>query len=281
MTWPEEEMWNLPAIRDGQEIEPEIVEGEVVDDPAPSGPARVVHVVRVVAQHEHARKAGRHLGYIPTGAAVVGKRLWDSRTTSRYERWMRMAEATGDLDKVLEVEKRLADFRKDRHTRRVDTLKVPAELMLMIPKLLFGFLLILASIGTLLAIATRHIAEVAVPFRTVARIAELVAIVFSVSWGPILLALPWIVVGALWWTGRGYANAAMTGWTVAGKDGDEDGGLVVTADTIVLALQNLPIPELQEGVRRTAGSPSFTRCRSGTAAATRRCSRCRSASPRR
>ena len=166
-----------------------------------------------------------------------------------------MAEATGDLDKVLEVEKRLADFRKDRHTRRVDTLKVPAELMLMIPKLLFGFLLILASIGTLLAIATRHIAEVAVPFRTAARIAEIVAIVFSVAWGPIVLALPWIVVGALWWTGRGYAAAS--GWTEAGKDGGEDGGLVVTADTIVLAPAEPADTRAEEGVRRTGGSPSF------------------------
>ena len=237
----------VPEPYPGCEIEPDVLEGEIVDDPAPSGPARVVHVVRVVAQHEHTRKAGRHLGYIPLGAAVVGKRLWDSRTTGRYERWMRMAETSGDLDKVLEVEKRLADFRKDRHARRVDTVKVPAELMLMIPKIALGIFIVFAAFGTLLAIATRHIAEVAVPFRTAAHIAEIVAIVFSVAWGPIVLALPWIVVGALWWTGRGYAAAS--GWTEAGKDGGEDGGLVVTADTIVLGLQNLRIPELRKATK--------------------------------
>jgi len=227
------------------EIEPDVLEGEIVDEP--TGPRRVIQAARVVVQHEHTKRAGRHLGYIPLGAAVVGKRLWDSRTTSRYERWMRMAEATGELEKVLEVEKRLADFRKDRHQRRMDTIKVPAELLLMIPKMALGFLIVLAAFGTLLAVATRHIAEVAVPFKVVARIAEIVAIVFSVAWGPILLAIPWIAAGALWWTGRGYAAAS--GWTEAGKDGGDEGALVVTADTIVLALQNLRIPELRKAAK--------------------------------
>jgi hypothetical protein len=50
-------------------------------------------VVRVIAQHDHAKAAGRRLAYIPLGAAVVAKRLWDSRNTARYERWLRTAEA--------------------------------------------------------------------------------------------------------------------------------------------------------------------------------------------
>ena len=248
MTWPEEdEVRNLPAVPGPHEVEPEIFEGEIVDDPPPTGPARVVHAVRVVARHEHTRKAGRHLGYIPLGAAVVTRRLWDSRTTSRYERMLRMAEASGDLAAVLEVEKRLADFRRDRHGRRIDMFKVPAELLLLLPKLLLGLFLVLAAFGTLLAIAAGHIAEVAVPFKVAARIAEIVAIVFSVAWGPIVLALPWIAVGALWWTGRGYSGAG--GWTQAGKQDGEDSGLVVTADTIVLALQNLPIPALRKAFK--------------------------------
>jgi S-DNA-T family DNA segregation ATPase FtsK/SpoIIIE len=214
----------------------------------------VVQAARVVVQHEHTKTAGRHLGYIPLGAIVVGKRLWDSRTTSRYERWIRMAEATGELATVLEVEKRAADFRKDRHQRRMDTIKVPAELLLMIPKMALGFVLVLAAAGTLLAIATHHIAEVAVPFKVTARIAEIIAIVFSVTWGPLLLASPWIAVGALWWTGRGYAAAS--GWTEASPEDGEEGGLVVTADTIVLALQNLRIPELKKA-SRDGWKPTF------------------------
>jgi hypothetical protein len=43
-----------PERDTGYEIEPDVLEGEIVDDELPpSGPARAVHVVRVVVQHEH------------------------------------------------------------------------------------------------------------------------------------------------------------------------------------------------------------------------------------
>ena len=232
---------NLPAVRAAHELEPDVVEGVVVDDPAPSGPARVVHVVRVVVQHEQAKRARRHLGYIPLGAAVVVRRLWVSRTTARYETWLRMAEATGNHEAALEWEKRLADFRKDRHARRVDMVKVPAELVLQIPKLALGLLIVLAAAGTLLGIATGRVAEVAVPFKVVARIAEIAAIVFSAAWGPILLSLPWIALGALWWTGRGAAGG-MPGWVRTAADPDAD--VSIDETTIAKALEALRIPQI-------------------------------------
>ena len=244
---------NPPAVRaahaiDQDAIDQDAIEGVVIDDRPPTGPARVIHVVRVVARHEHAKAAGRHLSYIPLGAAVVAKRLWDSRTTARYQRWLRIAETSGNHEAALEWEKRLADFRKDRHARRVDTVKVPRRAADSAPEAACSAcFLVLALIGTLLGIATGHVAEVAVPFRVVARVTELAAIVLSIAWGPIVLSLPWIALGALWWTGRGYAGAS--GWTEAGKQDSEDGGLVVTADTIVLGLQNLRIPELRKAAK--------------------------------
>jgi hypothetical protein len=70
----------------------EVVEGVVVDDapvPAPA-PLRVVQVVRVVVQHEHAKTAGRHLAYVPIGASVVARRmganLWAWAPAPRGER---------------------------------------------------------------------------------------------------------------------------------------------------------------------------------------------------
>ena len=75
------------------------------------------------------------------------------------------------------------------------------------------------------------------------------AIAVSVSYGPVLLALPWIAIGALWWVGRAHANANMTGWMSPPRN-DDDAGLVVTADTIVLALQNLDkIPALKRAFK--------------------------------
>ncbi len=100
-----------------------MVEGEVVDERASMVPSVVllpVQVVRVVAQHEHTKTAGRHVAYIPLGGAVVVKRMWDSRTTARYERFMRGAEATGNYEAALEWDNRMQAFRRDRHQRRVD-----------------------------------------------------------------------------------------------------------------------------------------------------------------
>ena len=248
---------NLPAVPDAANLESDIIDGLVVDDPPalPTGPPRAVHVVRIVVQHEHAKRAGRHLAYIPLGAAVVTKRLWDSRTTARYERMFRAAEAAGNHEAALEWEKRLAEFRKDRHARRVDMVQVPVQVLLVLPKLALGLFLVLAAFGTLLAIAARHIGEVAVPFEVAARVAELVAIVLSVSWGPVVLALPWISVGALWHIGRGYANAG-SGWLAAKKADDADTGVIVTTDTIVLALQNLQIPALRKAFKE-GWKPTF------------------------
>ena len=227
---------------------PGIIEGQVVDGGQPR-PVLPLRVIGVVTRHERTRAAGRNVMYVPLGAAVVTKRLWDSRTTARYERWIRAAEAAGDLDKVLALEERLAKFRDARHERRVDMIQVPADLILRLPRLLFGLFLILAGTGTMLAIGTGHLAGVAVPFQVTARAVALAIIVMSVAWGPLLLAAPWVAAAALWWAGRAAAGATGGGWDAAGTPAAQDGGIVVTADTIVLALQHLPIPELRKAFK--------------------------------
>ena len=214
-----------------------MLEGRVVDAPR-SVPTRAVHVIRTVARHEHARAAGRNVAYIGMGAAVITRRLWESRSTARYERHIRSAEAAGDHESALAWDTQRVKFLKDRHTRRADMIELPLKVARELPKIAAGVLGLLIVIGILLAIASRNVKEVAAPVRTVAEIAGWVAVAFSVSWGPFLLGLPWIVVGVLWWAGRSYANASATGWTVAGKQ-DGDTGMVITADTIVLALQHL------------------------------------------
>jgi DNA segregation ATPase FtsK/SpoIIIE, S-DNA-T family len=247
---------NLPAIPGAREPEEIVLEGEIVDEEqaARTVPGQVAAVVRTVARHEHSRAIARNAAYVGIGAAVVVKRLWDSRSTARYERWIRSAEKAGDHEAALEWEDRLARFRKDRHQRRTDMIDVPARLLLQLPKLALGVLIVLAAIGCLLGIATGHVAEVAVPFRTVAKATEIAVIVVSVAWGPLVLSAPWFALAGLWWTGRGHAQG-MTGWVLARKTGD-DGALVVTADTIVLALQNLRIPELKKAAK-DGWRPSF------------------------
>lgn len=186
-------------------VDAEVVEGEVVDERPSVMPSVVllpVQVVRVVVQHQHTKTAGRHLAYVPLGAAVVAKRLWDSRTTARYERFMRAAEATGNHEAALEWDDRMQAFRRDRHQRRMDMIQVPVQVLLAVPKIALGLFLVLAVIGVFLGIATKHVAEIAAPFEVVARIVEWVALAVSVAWGPVLLSLPWIGLGALWHVGR-------------------------------------------------------------------------------
>lgn len=235
---------------DGAQIEEDVIEGEIVDEAAGPVPAvrQVVQVVRMVVQHEHTRNVACNIAYVGLGAKVVGKRLWEGRTAARYERWIRSAEQSGDPELALEWEKRLAHFRDSRHDRRKDMIELPLAVFMALPKIAAGLLGILAAIGILLAIATKNPKELVVPIEIVARAVEIVAIVISVAWGPLVLALPWIGAVTLWYVGRGYANGGATGWTRAGKN-DDDAGIVITADTIVLALQNLRIPELKKAFK--------------------------------
>lgn len=249
---------NLPAVRGVQEIEPDIVDGVVVDEPPPGVPARAVQAVLVVVRHEHAKRAGRHLGYIPLGAMVVTRRLWDSRTTSRYERWLRMAEATGDLDKVLDIEERLSDFRKERHDRRMDLFEYPVKVLVMLPKITIGLFLTLACTGALLGIATGHIAELATPFDVVAEIVLWVAIALSVSYGPVLLSLPLIAIGALWWTGRNVAGPGSS-WMRTSADPDAD--VTIDETTIANALKALRIQQITAYLAEGLPLQYITPCR--------------------
>jgi DNA segregation ATPase FtsK/SpoIIIE, S-DNA-T family len=247
---------NLPAVP-----EAEVLDGEIIDDaPAPQAPAApspvqlVVHVVKVVMQHEHTKTVGRHLGYIPAGLVVVAKRLRDSRTTSPYQRYMRAAEATGNHEAALDWEERRAEFMRDRHRRRMDYLNYPVQVLLVLPKVLGSILLALVTLGILLAIATGHIAEFSAPVLVVAHVVLVIGVVISVAWTAVLLTGVALGLAALWQIGRTAGGAT---WTLAKKQDGEDGGIIITADTIVLALRNLDkIPALKKAFK-DAWMPSF------------------------
>ena len=230
---------------------PDVIEGTVVPSPGqPPRPApqRAAMAVRAAATHRRTRAAGRNAAYIGIGAAVITRRLWESRSTARYERHIRAAESGGDHEAALAWDAQRVKFLKDRHTRRADLVELPLKVAKALPGIAAGFLAVLIVAGALLAIASRNVKELAVPVRAVAQIAGWVAVAFSVSWGPFLLGLPWIILGILYWAGRSYANTSLTAWSVAGK-GDEDPGIVITADTIVLALQHMPIPALRQAFK--------------------------------
>lgn len=239
----------LPAAPvKSQRGQTDVVEGVIVGDaPAVVVPrvVQVVQVVKVVVRHEHTRSAARHVGYVPLGAAVVTRRLWEAKTTSRYDRMLRVAEKAGNHEAALEWDTRRSAHLTDRHTRLMARIDAALKIIVLAPKIAAALFGLLAVIGVFLAIGEHHSAEMTMPFRFVARVVLWVVLAFSISYGPVLLALPWIAVGALWWTGRGHAATLSTGWMAAGKPDSGDAGIVVTADTIVLALQNMPIPPMK------------------------------------
>jgi DNA segregation ATPase FtsK/SpoIIIE, S-DNA-T family len=247
----------LPAVLDDDEI----VDGEIVDElPAvvvPAGPVvQVVQVMMVVVRHEHAKTATRHVAYLPLGVFVALRWLWESRSTARYDRAMRAAETAGNHKDAIEWDQRRAEFVKARHERKMQRSENRIAVAKALPWIALAFLLVPLAIGALLAIAQHRAAALVEPIEIVARVTEDVATAVAIAWGPLILAAPWLAGGALWWTGRHYAGTKATGWLAAGKTAAGETGLVVTADTIVLALQNLPIPAMKAAFK-TGWKPAF------------------------
>lgn len=229
----------------------EVLEGEIVsEDPGPRLPVvRVVRTVVVVVRHPVVAHPARHVSYVPLGAAVVVRRLWDSRTTARYERHIRIAEAAGDRESAREWEVLRQKFLTERHKRRMERRRMTLDTFRAAPWIGGGSVAVLGVTGIFLAIAERNFAEIAVPFKVVGDVVWWITVIVSVSWGPVLLAAPWIAAGALWWTGKKHAEALPGGWLAAPKDEEESEGLVVTADGIVVALQHLPVKELKNAIK--------------------------------
>jgi DNA segregation ATPase FtsK/SpoIIIE, S-DNA-T family len=250
---------NLPAVPASSDVDAGVLDGEVIDGPSTRAAVLrpAVQVVLIVIRHEHARTAGRHVAYIPLGAAVVTRRLWDSRSTARYERMIRAAEAVGDHQAALDWDARRTEFTRARHGRRMDLIALPGKVAMAAPKVAAGTVAVLGGTGVLMAVATRHASEVAVPFEVVAHVVMAIVVVVSVVWGPLLLAAPWVALAVLWQVGRTAASTTGPAWLRAPMP-DEDTGALVTADTIVLALQNLDrVPALKRGFK-DGWRPSFT-----------------------
>jgi len=253
---------DLPALAGAPEFELELV-GEVVEPPAarPAAGLRpvvvVVGVVLVVVRHEYTRTTGRNLGYVPLGAAVVARRAWESRTTARYERMIRAAEQSGNHAAAVEWDQRRAEFVKARHERRMQRSAARIATAKAVPWIAGGSLIVLLALGALLAVAQRRPGAVAEPVEVLARAVELVITVAAATWAPAVLAVPWLALAALWHAGRAHAAAVPGGWLSAAPADNGDGGMVVTADTIVLALRHMPVPALGQAFRE-GWRPVFT-----------------------
>lgn len=217
----------------------------------------MVRTVRTVATHEHTRTVARHATYVVAGAVVVARRVWESRTNSRYERMMRAAEAAGDLAVVAEWADRAEAARQARHSRRMELLNSPlraARAALVTAMIGGGGLL---GLGIVLAVAQHRIHAVAEPIMWVVHLIQTIVVVASIVWGPIVLAAPWVGVLVLWAIGRAHAvlpDAIAAPPVGDGQDGRE---IVPTEASILVALSNLGIPALTKAHKQGWGTARY------------------------
>jgi len=231
----------LPAVPDDDLI----VEGEIVDDEPPA-PQRAAGTALAIVSDRRAQFAARHAAYVGLGLGVFFRRLWESRSASRFDRWLRGAEAAGDREGLLAIEDRRARFVKDRHDRRMDWLEIPGKIAREAFWILGATLAVLVLIGGALSVARHSWAMMLDPFVTAAHIVAFLVAAVSAGWFPFLVTVAVISLALLWTLGRRHARGMTTGWLAPNQ---EEVGVVVTADGIVVALQYLPVAEMRRAFK--------------------------------
>ncbi|WP_251094521.1 ATP-binding protein [Streptomyces sp. Caat 7-52] len=192
-----------------------------------------------------ARTVARHSLYIYGGARIVARRAWDGRTAARYERYMRAAEASGNMEAAAEWEERGQRFREARHRRRMDLLHSPldaAKGAAVSTGMGIGGLVLL---GIAMAIATKDPADVVTPLMAVIRFINLLITIVRVVWGPALTISPFLALLALWSVGAHQKAAPQWALPANARSGE---GEPITPSIVVKALRDLGIPALRKAI---------------------------------
>ncbi|MFD7879788.1 ATP-binding protein [Streptomyces sp. NPDC059766] len=226
----------------------------VVPDPAPARPVplwvRSGRAIRHAVTHEHTKTGGRavvrHGLYVVGGARIVTRRAWDGRTTARYERYMRAAEAAGNMDLAAEWEERAARFREARHRRRMDLLHSPvdaARSALVGTGMGIGGLV---ALGIVLAIANKDVTDVVTPLMAVIEFINLMVTIVQVVWGPLVSVGPFLALLALWAVGS--KQHAAPAWVMPANVRSSEGE-PITPSIVVKALRDLGVPALRSAIK--------------------------------
>lgn len=207
----------------------------------------VVVVVRAERTVRTSRAVVRQLVYVLAGIVVVGRRLWEARTNSRYERMMRAAEAKGDLVLVGEWEQRGERAKHHRHLRRAAMMEMPWKLAkaLVLTAAVLALMLLMLGLG--LAVSNKDISQTLDPLLGVVEFIGWLAAAVAVVWAVLLIVGPFLLVGTLWHIGR--TSGTTPGWVLADPAADAP-SVLVTADGIVRSLQSLSIPKLDAGFKK-------------------------------
>jgi S-DNA-T family DNA segregation ATPase FtsK/SpoIIIE len=190
------------------------------------------------------RAVVRHGAYTVGGARIVWRRVWEDRTTARYGRMMRAAEAVGNMEEAKEWEERAHRFREARHHRRMDMLSGMRE----VPRAAGAVALtgagVLTAAGIALAVANKDFADLAVPFEMAINAVRWAFIIGAIVWDLLPILGPALGLIALWDIGR--RRQAAPRWALpATARGD---GEPITPSIVVKAFRDLGISTLRKAV---------------------------------
>ncbi|GAA4050664.1 FtsK/SpoIIIE domain-containing protein [Streptomyces shaanxiensis] len=223
----------------------------VVPD-APTAPlwVRSGRAVRRIATDERtttaARAVARHSLYVWGGSRIVARRTWDGRTGARYERFLRAAEAAGNMELAGEWEERLQHFRDARHRRRMDLLTSPVDVAkgaLVGTGLGIGALV---ALGVALAIANEDFTDVVTPLMAVIKFIGLLITIVQVVWPYAITLGPLLALLAVWSVGAHQKAAPQWAMPANIRDGE---GEPITPSIVVKALRDLGIPAMRNAIK--------------------------------
>ncbi|MGW6926265.1 FtsK/SpoIIIE domain-containing protein [Streptomyces sp. NPDC054950] len=226
----------------------------VVPDPAPAAPVplwvRSGRAVKHAVTHEHtkttARAVARHSLYVMGGARIVGRRAWDGRTAARYERYMRTAEAAGNMELAAEWEERGQRYRDARHRRRMDLLTSPIDAAKGIAAGAGMGIGGLVALGIVMAIATKDAKDVVTPLMATVEFINLLITIVQVVWGPLVTLGPFLALLALWAVGSKQHAAPQWALPANVRNGV---GEPITPSIVVQALRHLGLPALRNAIK--------------------------------
>lgn len=218
--------------------------------PADSSPerqqkrARIRSVLADERTRSAFRAAVRHGAYTAGGGRIVWRRVWEERTTARYGRMIRAAEAVGNLDEAKEWEERAHRFREARHRRRMDMLAAMRQAPRVAGAVTLTGVGALTIGGIALAVANENAADVLVPFHYFLELVDWAFFIGAVVWGAAKLLGPALGLIALWNVGRKRQAAPRWALPVSAR-GD---GEPITPSIVVKAFRDLGISTLRKAI---------------------------------
>ncbi|WP_329411579.1 FtsK/SpoIIIE domain-containing protein [Streptomyces sp. NBC_00704] len=226
----------------------------VVPDPSPPAPVplwvRSGRAVKMAVTHDRTRTAGRavarHSLYVAGGARIVARRTWDGKTAARYERFMRAAEAAGNMDAAMEWEERAQRYRDARHRRRMDLLHSPLDAAKGLAVGTGMGIGSLVALGIVMAIANKDVTDVITPIAAVIEFINLLITIVRVVWGPLVSLGPFLALLALWAVGSKQQAAPAWAMPANVRSGE---GEPITPSIVVKALRDLGVSTLAKAIK--------------------------------